>query len=232
MTRAQGLILTPIVLFLGACDDSEPSLPVAGAATGSGGLLFMNPAAKEFRFSAVFHRANAEEGMWHFLVEKNGTMASRAFFTTDVTPAQLYKSFQQIGASDGNNVTPANSTDQKIATRGDAVDFTFEWKGSEGAIPLEKLITEVVPDIPSSGGVRGLEMRFGGNMTAEDASSPPSHESGCLACLYTCSAGVTSNSKANEALLKREKGVSRYRIRPETDLPDGTRVTIVTRMKE
>ncbi|HVR74177.1 MAG TPA: YdjY domain-containing protein [Planctomycetota bacterium] len=235
MTRTQGLILAPIILFSGACDDSEPSLPsasAAGAATGRGGLLFMNPAARELRFSAVFHRANAEEGTWHFLVEKNRTMASRAIFTTDVTPAQFYKSFQEIGASDGNNVTPANSREEKIATRGDAVDFTFEWKGSDGAIPLEKLVTEAVPDIPSSGGVRGLELRFGGNMTAEDASSPPAHVSGCLACLYTCSAGVVSNSKANEALLKREKGVSRYRIQPATDIPDGARVTIVTRIKE
>lgn len=195
------------------------------------GVVFMNKDAKEFSFHAVFHRQNAEKGTWHLIVKEDGSMSPLAFFTTEVSPGHFYKSLKAIGAMDGNNVSSANMGDEKIATEGDPIQFLVSWEGRKHAMPLEELITEVVPSLPSSGGARGLEMRFGGNYTGNDAESPPCHESGCLACLYTCSAGVTSNSRANLALLSKDGDVYRYRIKQDVDLPDGTRVKITVRRK-
>ena len=192
------------------------------------GVVIMNPAAKEFSFSAVFHRPNAEEGTWHLIVKEGGSMSPLAFFTTAVSPGPFYESLKAIGATDGNNVSPVNMGDEKIATEGDSIQFLVSWKGHK-PVPVEELITEVVPDRFSSGGPRGLDMRFGGNYTGADADSPPCHASGCLACLYTCSAGVTSNSRANLSLLKKEKYVHRYRINKDVDLPDGTPTKITVR---
>ncbi len=217
------------VITAGACDTG--SVPARSAFTISKGLVMVNEAAKEISFTATFHRTNAEAGTWHLIVESGGSMASMAFFTTDVSPGKFYESLKAIGASDGNNVNSSNFGDEGIATQGDAIELLFDWKGRKTPVALADLIAEVVPDLPTSGGARGLDMRFGGNFTAEDAKSPPCHESGCLACLYTCSAGVTSNARANLALLKKEKDVHRYRVDPKLDLPDGTRVRVIARKK-
>jgi len=207
------------------------SLPAACDRANPEGQVLVDAAAKEVSFSAIFHRANAEEGTWHLIVQDGGSMASKAFFTTDVSPGKFYELLKAVGASDGNNVTDANFHAEDIATQGDEIEFTFEWEGQAGRLPLHRLIREALPGSPAGGGERGLEFRFGGNYTAEDAKSPPCHESGCLACLYTCSAGVTSNSRANAALLRKDKHVHRYRVSPEVQLADGARVRIHARRK-
>jgi hypothetical protein len=195
------------------------------------GALSTDEAAGEVRFPAVFHRGNAERGTWHLIVGDGGSVASQAYFTTPVSPGAFYAALRRIGAADGNNVASSNMGDEAIATEGDRIRFLFRLPGRSEPVPLEEIVTEVVPG-PDGAGPRGLEMRFGGNYTAEDAASPPCHDSGCLACLYTCSAGVTSNSKANLALLRKEGGVHRYRLTPGVDLPDGAAVEIIARRRD
>ncbi len=219
-----------ILVLLISCD-GPGRLPRDTVARSSRGLVFLNEAKNELNFSAVFHKANAEEGTWHLIVDGEGDMASRAFFTTEVSPGKFYESLKAIGAVDGNNVSSANFSEADVATQGDVLEFLLDWKGQKEPVPLTKIVKEVVPDLPSSGGERGLEMRFGGNYTGEDAAAPPCHSSGCLACLYTCSAGVTSNARANNALLKKERGVHRYRLNPSSGLEDGARVRVFVRKK-
>ena len=224
-------VLVVSSLALHACDTGKPPTASRQPPTAGEGLVFVNEAAAELSFSATFHCLNAEKGTWHLIVKEGGDMAPLAFFTTDVAPGKFYESLKAIKARDGNNVTPANMGADDIATAGDAVDFIFAWKGQKDPVPLAGLLAEVVPDLPTSGGARGIDMRFGGNYTAEDAGSPPCHESGCLACLYTCSAGVTSNARANQALLKKDGNAYRYRLRDGIDLADGTKVRITVRRK-
>jgi len=88
---------------------------------------------------------------------------------------------------------------------------------------------EEVPAAAQGEALKGLEMRVGGNFTGEDAGSPPAERSGCLACLYTCSAGVISNAKANLTLLRRDKGQYRYRLSPKVALADGARVEVIVK---
>lgn len=231
MTHLRNLVIVP-VLALTSCDTGTQ--PAAGAAVPAPkpgkGIVLLSPEKKELSFSATFHRANAEEGTWHLIVEGDGSMASQAMFTTDVSPALFYSSLRDMGAVDANNVTPANFGDENIATAGDRIEFLIDRADFKSPLTLEQFLEESVPNLPSSGGARGLEMRFGGNCTREDAASPPCHASGCLACLYTCSAGVTSSSRANLALLKRENNVHRYRLRSSVTLPDKARVRILVRV--
>lgn len=228
--RMPAAFLGALLPLLSGCDPGAPASIQAAASPR--GFVIVNEAAKELRLNATFHRGNAEQGTWHLLVEDTGSMAGKAIFTTDVNPAKFYASLKSLGAADANNVTPENLGEASIETRGDLLDYLVEWKGVKEPMPITTFLAEVVPDLPSSGGRRGIEMRFGGNYTNEDASSPPCCKSGCLACLYTCSAGVTSNARANLSLLRAEKDKHRYRLNPKVELSDGAKVRLIVRIRE
>ena len=218
---AFGLAGLPWLLILpGACTAKDP-VERAG--------LQVNQETREIRLGAIFHRKNAEAGTWHLLVKEGGSMASLACFTTNVGPRELYESLRRLGISDANNVSSTNIAEEQIGTQGDKVRFFFLWSGLPAAIPLEDLLLEEVPAAAQGEALKGLEMRVGGNFTGEDAGSPPAERSGCLACLYTCSAGVISNAKANLTLLRRDKGQYRYRLSPKVALADGARVEVIVK---
>ncbi len=201
-------------------------------AAGLTGNVVVDRAAAEIEIHAVFQRAPATEGSWHLLVQKDGSMAQQACFVTDASPQLFYDSLRGLAFEAANTITCDNMGDLNAATRGELLDYSFEWATSAGRRSLDDLFVEVVPESEEAArGKRGIEMRFGGNHTGEDEGSPPSHRSGCLACLYTCCAGVTSNSRANLATLRADGDVHRYRIRPGVKLDDGTVVTIFVRRK-
>lgn len=208
-------------------------LVLAGCDAPSGdrrGELKVSVDAREIELSAVFHRANAEKGTWHLLVHEDGSMASLAYFTTDVTPLSFYEKLRALGFEARDTVSCETMGDANASTGGDELEYFFTWEGGPDRMPLGELLVETLPEGVETE-TKGLEMRFGGNHTGADAESPPSHESGCLACLYTCCAGVTSNSRANLALLRRENEWHRYRLSPRVDLADGAKVRITIRAK-
>ena len=206
-------------------------LPGCGPPSGEpAGTIEVKRDTQELSLSALFHRENAETGTWHLLVHERGDMASLAYFTTDVTPRAFYDALRVIGLEAEDAVSCTTMGERDVATAGDALEFLFTWDRGAKQLPLNELLIEVLPP-GSEAGRRGLEMRFGGNHTGDDAVDPPAHRSGCLACLYSCCAGVTSNSRANLALLRSERNWHRYRINPRVDLADGTRVSITVRSK-
>ncbi len=202
-----------------------------GARSGDrAGQIQVRGDVQEIELKAVFRRANAEKGTWHLLVQSDGSMASLAYFTTDVTPLHFYEQLRAVGFEDRNSITCETMGDANAAASGDTLEYFFEWEGAPKRISLEELLVETLPEATEAAR-RGLEMRFGGNHTGADAADPPSHDSGCLACLYTCCAGVTSNSRANLVLLRSENDRHRYRLRPGVDLADGTPVRIIVRRR-
>ncbi len=195
-----------------------------------GGNVEVRSADREIELSAVFHRGNAEKGTWHLLVHEDGSMGSLAYFTTDVTPLSFYEKLRALGFEARDTVSCETMGDGAASTDGDALEYFFTWEGGPRRLPLGELLVEALPEGVDAE-TKGLEMRFGGNHTGADAASPPAHESGCLACLYTCCAGVTSNSRANLALLRRENDWHRYRVNPKVGLVDGTKVRITIRAR-
>lgn len=195
--------------------------------------LVVDVARGELQLAARFQKANAEEGTWHLLVHEGGNMAKLAFFVTEVKPTAFYEALHAIGAVDRNTVSSANFADESTATEGDELLFEVAWgsDGGETHATLQELLLEKVPASGPLARALGLEMRFGGNHTAEDAAFPPCCASGCLACLYSCSAGVTSNARAN-LFVQRRDGYHRYRLREGVGPPDGAKVTVRVRRRE
>ena len=216
---AASIVLCLATPLLTACGDSSSERT---------GTIEVDEVAQTLKLSATFHRANAEEGTWHLLVHEDREMASLAYFTTDVSPLLFFEKLLALGVEDENTIDCDNWDAELAHTEGDRLEYSFAWQGSERRRPLDEILKEFVPtgaETPE----RGLEMRFGGNHTGDDEKSPPAHDSGCLACLYTCCAGVTSNSRANLSLLRKEDNVHRYRLRPEVTLADGARVQVFIR---
>lgn len=202
----------------------------SGSSSGREGVLRLDATTQTLQLNATFHRSNAQEGTWHLLVHKDGEMASLSYFTTDVSPLLFFEKLRALGVEDENTIDCDNMGAELATTQGDLLEYSFAWDGSDGRVPLHDLLKEYVPD-DSETPKRGLQMHFGGNHTGDDAKHPPAHDSGCLACLYTCCAGVTSNSQANLTLLRQENNVHRYRLRPDVQLADRTRVQVFIRKK-
>ena len=194
------------------------------------GTLYYSKAAGTLTFSAVFHAKPATDGTWHFIVNKQGAMASMSIFTTDVSPHQFYKGLKLLSATDGENVTPTNLGDNGTFTQGSVVDVTITWNGAAKKYTLDELLDEKIPDNSTLQEKLGIEMRFGGNRANEATVAPPSNITGCLMCLYSCAAGVTSNAMA-DLYIKTNKDDGAFRYFGSDLVPaDGTVVTITVKV--
>ena len=89
-----------------------------------GGLHF-DQEAKTLTFEATFNAAPATSGTWHLIVHHDGVNggSDKAIFSTSVSPHQIYEGLKQLGATDGNNVTPDNVDDPTISTQGSKIDI-------------------------------------------------------------------------------------------------------------
>ena len=81
---------------------------------------------------------------------------------------------------------PWNTTTDKIKkgefTDGQKVEVTLKWDGQDTAVPM-------ADSIKSADGKLDVDMRFSGNQqNNKDCGS------GCIACLNSCWAGITSNA--------------------------------------
>ena len=73
-------------------------------------------------------------------------------------------------------------------------------------------------------GGRGFDMRFGGHRA-----NIPKWKSGCVVCLYSCPGSKIGN--ARYTVRDYEKETTRFRVRPGVLPEDGTRVTVIFRLK-
>lgn len=201
-----------------------------GSSCGPPDLTTLNVSSdsRELSLYATVDRAVADQGSFHLLVFRDGSARGSSIFTTLVTPERFHQALVGLGASPGNNVNAGNFDSPIVATQGTKLEVTASWDGAPKTYLLPQLLEE--PTDLVGGGPHGLEIRFGGNRPNPPGENP-SDETGCLACLYSCSAGVTSNAAANEWLHGRD-GVWRYRGNQSTLPADGTRVKIGFRVLE
>jgi hypothetical protein len=193
--------------------------------------LYYDTNAGTLTFQAVYHAAPATDGTWHFIVHKDASNKDISMFTTGVSPHQFYQGLLKLGASAGNNVTGANYEEQGTYTQGSALEVSITWSGAVKKYALDEFLQEKIPSGSETQSKVGLEVRFAGNRATEDTASPASDSTGCLMCLYSCPAGVSSNAKANNfQLATLDGGAWRYYANTSVAPQDNTVVTITVKV--
>lgn len=119
-----------------------------------------------------------DESTMHMIVARDGKESNHAMFISDAKALEFHDALGSLGLKAGNNMTKDNMG--KAQVEGDALDVSFQFDGNDKVFTLD----EVVAD--SSG--QPIDMRFGGNYDFQkDAGT------GCISCLLSCPAGITSN---------------------------------------
>ena len=121
-----------------------------------------------------------DQSTMHCVVNKDGGAGDKAMFAAYCSPQDFYDAMVAAGGE------PWNTTDAKIAdgefTDGQNVNITFTWDGQDTPVPLYDMIK-------TADGKAEVDMRFSGNQANNVECG-----SGCIACLNSCWAGITSNA--------------------------------------
>lgn len=116
----------------------------------------------------------------HYIVFKDGGAGDKAMMAAYCDSQDFYNAMIEAGGE------PWNTTSDKIAngefTDGQKVNITFTWDGQTEPV-------EMVDTVRSDEGAFDVDMRFSGNQANNEECG-----SGCIACLNSCWAGITSNA--------------------------------------
>jgi hypothetical protein len=182
-------------------------------------------------FPAVVARASFERellgmGMpgYHLIVWKDGGAAMAALFRAEVTDTEVLDALERLGAKPGNALGMGVWEDRKDPSskapdqviQGPPVEILVRVPGRKEPLRLDQILEDP--------GGKGFDMRFGGHRA-----NIPKWKSGCVVCLYSCPGSKIGN--ARYTVRDYEKETTRFRVRPGVLPEDGTRVTIVFRLK-
>jgi hypothetical protein len=182
-------------------------------------------------FPAVVTRESFERellgmGMpgYHLIVWKDGGAAKAALFRAEVTDTEVLDRLERMGAKPGNALgmeawedrkDPASKAPDQVI-QGPPVEILVRVPGRKEPLRLDQILEDP--------GGRGFDMRFGGHRA-----NIPKWKSGCVVCLYSCPGSKIGN--ARYTVRDYQKETTRFRVRPGVLPEDGTRVTIVFRLK-
>jgi len=151
----------------------------------------------------------------HFVVNKDGKMADKSMLQAYCTPEDFYNAMKEAGGK------PWNTSTDKIKdgeyTGGQKVDVTLTWDGHDDPVSLADCVKADKGDFKA-------DMRFSGNLdNNKDCGS------GCIACLNSCWAGITSN----KAYAYNDIDSGKVKVTPNEDvLPDAdTNVQVTFTLK-
>lgn len=119
-----------------------------------------------------------DESTMHMIVARDGKESNHAMFISDAKALEFHDALESLGLKAGNNMTKDNMG--KAQVEGDALDVSFQFDGNDKIFTVD----EVVAD--SSG--QPIDIRFGGNYEFQENAG-----TGCISCLLSCPAGITSN---------------------------------------
>jgi len=176
------------------------------------GVESVDKAAGSFIMTGFINNSNFEmvstRGTWHSIVFKGGGMHDFSFFQSNMAPFCFQELLTWLGASpegnmaDGINISNIPDTEH---TNGQQVTYAVSWDGAGKYYPIADVWEEkpslYQPD-PNAFEQLGIEPRIGG--TRE---SNINWNSGCVFCLYSCTVGITSNAKTNQATWYADGGI-------------------------
>ncbi|HEV8577925.1 MAG TPA: YdjY domain-containing protein [Thermoanaerobaculia bacterium] len=161
---------------------------------------------------------------YHLIVWKDGRAATAALLRAEVTDAEVLDALERLGARPGNALgmavwekrkDPASRAPDQVI-QGPPVEILVKVPGRKAPLTLDQILADP--------GGRGFDMRFGGHRA-----SIPKWKSGCVVCLYSCPGSKIGN--ARYTVRDYVKGTTRFRVRPGALPADGTRVTVVMRLR-
>jgi len=211
------LVLVLALAFVAACARPSPE-----------GAILSRP--REIEFSATIHPGRFNEGLmmagYHLVVWRGGRAHSAALLDADVSDRSILAALSRIvrpgpglpmDAWERRNdpTPPRENPAPDLRAEGPRVEVLIRIPGRTALVPLETVL-----DDP---GGRGLDLRFDGN-----EKNIAKWGSGCIVCLYSCPGGKVGNARYTERDYARS--VTRFRTRPGTLPPDGTRVGVVLRI--
>jgi hypothetical protein len=199
-----------------ACDASPGKVRISG---------------KQVEFPAVVTKGSFEREMlgmgmpgYHLIVWHEGRASHAALFRAEVTDVQVLDALEKLGARPGNALG-METWEERKNSESKAPDKVIEGPPVEILVQVpgrKKPLT--LPEILEDPGGRGFDMRFGGHRE-----NIPKWKSGCIVCLYSCPGSKVGN--ARYTVRDYEKEATRFRVRPGVLPEDGTRVTVVFRLR-
>lgn len=129
---------------------------------------------------AEVNRKWVTEPTRHAVVTAAGSNAMMAIFRAGGDALDLNKALFELGGTAGENVKKDSPAGTQV--EGSALDITVSWDGKE--YPIDDLIAST-----GEFGGKALTPKFGGNAELQSTA-----KTGCLFCLDSCAAGITSNS--------------------------------------
>ncbi|MDY3118985.1 MAG: YdjY domain-containing protein [Peptoniphilus sp.] len=140
--------------------------------------LVVDKENKAVKVYAEVNEKYKEESTMHMIVSASGKEADHAMFRSAAKALDFYDALNSLGLKAGDNMTMDNAG--KAQVEGDALDVTFQFDGNDKVFKID----EVVDDSSK----QPIDIRFGGNHDTQEKLN-----SGCISCLLSCPAGITSN---------------------------------------
>ena len=190
------------------------------------GQVTLRPPA-EIEFTATVHAGRFDSGWimpgYHAVVWNEGRMRHSALLEAEVSDRQVIQGLENLGARPGNNLSmdawnerknPRNP-DPDVRIDGSPVQMLLRLPGHRSLVPLASILEDTAG--------RGIDLRYGGN-----EENIPKWKSGCIVCLYSCPGSKVGNARYTERDYARK--VTRFRVKPGTLPPEGTKVGVVLRV--
>ena len=220
MSRRTALLLAALAVFVAGVALRSRSAEAPAAIRLSG---------RQIEFPAVVTAGSFEReilGMpgYHLIVWKDGRAASAALLRAEVTDAEVLDALERLGARPGDALGMATWEERKdSASRapdavilGPPVEILVKVPGRKQPLTLAEILEDP--------GGRGFDMRFGGHRA-----NIPKWKSGCVVCLYSCPGSKVGN--ARYTVRDYVKGTTKFRVRRGVLPEDGSRVSVVLRLR-
>ena len=187
------MMMLAMVLCLAACGggDAEPSIPPEAepsedteaeeqAPAAAPEDIVVDEEAGTVTITATVNGTFFDQSTMHCVVFKDGGAGDAAMLAAYCDSQDFYDAMIQAGG------TPWNTTDARLEdgefTDGQKVSVSFTWAGQDTPVPLADAVK-------TDDGKLEIDQRFSGNQIGNKEAG-----SGCIACLNSCWAGITSNA--------------------------------------
>ena len=209
-----------MIIALAACGGSGESAPADSGsddAQPAAALdeIVTDAEAKTVTITAQLNGTFFDQSTMHYIVWQDGGMGDKCMLAAYCNSQDFYDAMISIGGE------PWNTTSDKIAdgefTEGQKVDITLTWEGQDTPVPM-------VDSIKTDDGKLDVDMRFSGNKDNNAECG-----SGCIACLNSCWAGITSNAAYGYNAI--DSGNPKVYLDESVMPADGTNVQITFTLK-